>query len=133
MAIEVPRSAKRMVPHPHRVVAEHDQLIPDLDFGKLLPPAELSGDLLGSCIVVTLDEEDVLAADSTAVREGVLPVSAAEVAEKVNRVSLGDASIQPCEYLVVHVGYSRERPVAVANDVLMSEVKVGGEPDLRHV
>src|SRR4051794_26411794 len=118
-----------MVPHPHRVVAEHDQLIPDLDFGKLLPPAELGGDLLSACIVVALDEEDVLAADSPAVRQGVLSVSAAEVAEKVNRVRFGDASIHSCQDLVVHVGYCDKRPIAVANDVLMSKVKVGGEPD----
>jgi hypothetical protein len=45
----------------------------------------------------------------------------------------GDTSVQARQDLVVHLRYGLERPVAVPDDVLMSKVKIGGEPHVGHL
>jgi len=61
MPIKVPRSAKRVMPDAHGVVAQDDDLVMKLHFRELLPPAKFGRDLACAIVVVPLDEEDVFA------------------------------------------------------------------------
>jgi hypothetical protein len=82
VSIKVPRSAKRVVPDAHGTVAQDDDLIMNLYFPELLPPAEFGRDLPIPVVVVPFDEEDVFAPDSSPIRQGFLTRSAAEVPRK---------------------------------------------------
>ena len=82
MPIKLPRSAKRVMPDAHGVVAQDDDLVMKLHFRELLPPAKFGRDLACAIVVVPLDEEDVFAPDSFPISQGFPAGSAAEVPRK---------------------------------------------------
>lgn len=81
--IKVPRPAKRVMPYAHSVVAQDDELVMNFQFRELFPPAEFGRDPPGAIIVISFNEEDVLAADSFPISQGFLASSAAEVPKEI--------------------------------------------------
>jgi hypothetical protein len=56
----------------------------------------------------------------------------AEIAEKVQDVVLTDQAVQVREDCLVHLPGRVKRPIAIANDILMPEMKVSGKPRVNH-
>lgn len=74
------------MPDPHRVLAEHDGLIANVDLCDFLYPDELVHDLLDDAVVVAENEMDFFAADLLPVCRCDLRAADAEVAEEVEFV-----------------------------------------------
>src|SRR4051812_37773560 len=110
------------MPYTHGVVAQDDQLAIYLRLRELLPPSKFGRDLPGAGIVVALNEENVLTANSLAVIECVLAGSAAEISEEVEDIALAHGGVQPIENLGIHVCHALKRAIAVADDVLVVQV-----------
>lgn len=120
------------MPCPHRIVAEHDSLVPNRDLGEFLHPLELVCDLRNDAIVVSEDEMNTAATNSLAIGERHLRPAHAEVAQEVQLIFSLHALVEPGEDHVVHFRSAIEWTVAVSNDVGMTEVEIGREPRSLH-
>jgi hypothetical protein len=81
---------------------------------------------------VALDKIDVLATDALAILGGAPGRPQAEVAQGIEIVLLSDCRVHIIEDELVHLGHHLEWPLAVPDDIPVSEMKVGREPGISH-
>src|ERR1700722_21009427 len=126
MAIELPRPARVLRPDLHGIVAENDPLLTHPNFGERTPRGEQVLYLSSRIVVIYVYEVDLLAANLIAIEGNCFWSSHAEVPEEIEHVVRLHRRIHEFEDRLVHLLRVREWTVAVANDVEVPEMKVGG-------
>jgi hypothetical protein len=132
MAIELPRPARVVRPDLHGIVAENDPLLAHPNFGERIPRGEQVLYLPRRSVVISVDEVDRLAGNLIAIDGNCLWSSHAEVPEEIEHVIRLYRRIHALDNSRVHFLRVRERTLAVANDVEVPEMEVGGKPSVSH-
>lgn len=83
--------------------------------------------------MVSLDKMDRLAVQALSIGRNPFNAAHAKVPKEIQRVVCLDALVHPIHDVRIHLFRSRERSIAVANDIEVPEVKVGREPSINHV
>ena len=84
-------------------------------------------------VMVSLDKMDRLAVQALAIGRDLFDAAHAEISEEIKCVVWLDTLVHPIHDVRIHLFRSRERSIAVANDIEVPEVKVGREPSINHV
>lgn len=114
-----------------RVVVQDDSLAIDADGHLLYDHLEVAHEALADTLHIMVAQDEVLAAGEGA--EDGVPESGATMREipKVEHDAVFRHRLPPAmDKLCIHLLRVVERPVAVADDVLVPEMSVGCEPDL---
>ena len=82
--------------------------------------------------MIAFNEMDSFAVQTLAIGCNLFDAAHAEIAEKIQRVVWLNALVQSIRDARIHLFRCRERSIAVANDIEMTEVKVGREPSVSH-
>jgi hypothetical protein len=78
------------------------------------------------------NDVDMAADNPIPITPRLLGSAHAEIAEEVQDVVLTDQAVQVREDCLVHLPGRVKRPIAIANDILMPEMKVSGKPRVNH-
>ncbi len=132
MTVELPGSARVMRPDLHRVVTKNYPLCAHFDLGERTPGREEVLRLPRCFIVISFDEMNRFAGNLFAKGGYGLRSAHAKVSEEIEHVIRFHRSIQALQDDRVHLLRAHERTIAVANDVEVPKVKVGGEPNIGH-
>ena len=132
MAIELPRPTRVVRPNLHGVVAENDPLLANPNFRKRTPRRKQVLYFSRRSVVISVDEVDRLAGNLIAIEGNCFWSSHAEVPEEIEHVIRLHRRVQALDDRLVHLLRVREWTVAVANDVEVPEMKVGGKPGVSH-
>src|SRR3990172_451729 len=130
MAMKVPRSPVAAVPRLKRVVAEDDLLLPHLDLfvrddlGEAVVVRPL---LLHEPIVIAMDQMDLTVQAPDVVHHLLRTTDEGKVSDMVDRVARLDLPVPVLDQGVIHLLDRLERPLAVLDDVGMTEVVVRGK------
>jgi hypothetical protein len=121
-----------MMPDPHRVVAEHNPLAIDSNFGQLISSTEFGGQVAKCPVVIPFNHVDIAADNPIPITPRLIGTAHAEITEKVQDVILADQAVQVPKDRPVHLAGRVKRPVAIANDILVPEMKVSSKPRIDH-
>jgi hypothetical protein len=83
--------------------------------------------------MVSLDKMDRLAVQELAIRSHLLNASHAKIPKKIERIVWLDVCVHPIRDARIHLFRVLKRTLAIADDVEVSEVKIGCEPGIGHV
>jgi hypothetical protein len=75
---------------------------------------------------------DLLALNPAPISTNSCLASHAKITQEIKNIIGFHGRIQPFDNLLVHLFGGRERATAVADDIRVSEVEVGGEPSVWH-
>jgi hypothetical protein len=128
----MPDTAPTVMPHTHRIVAEDDALLPNVNLGQLLPGEKDPRQSARDSVMVAFDDVNVPASDSISVMPHAVRAAQTEITEEVENVVLFHRGVQSIENDSIHLPGRLERTAAIADDVLVSEVKVSAEPSGAH-
>jgi excisionase family DNA binding protein len=121
-----------MIPDAHRVVAEHDSLAVDRDFGQIAKPRKFLIQLARVLVVVAGHGEYLLAPNLASEFESASFWTDAEVSEKVEHVVRFYCTVQAFENRTIHRLDGVEGTITISDDIFMVEMKIGSEPNVRH-
>jgi hypothetical protein len=113
-------------------VAEHDSLSVDRDFRKIIEPRKFLIKFASFLVMVSGECKYLLATNLLAKLRSSCLWADAEISEEVQNVVRLCTRVQAFQNLVIHFFDSLERTIAVSNDVLVPQMKVGGEPNVEH-
>jgi hypothetical protein len=113
-------------------MTEHDPLAIDSNLGQLTPAAEFGRQAPECTIVIPFNDVDMAADNPIPITPRLLGSAHAEIAEEVQDVVLTDQAVQVREDCLVHLPGRVKRPIAIANDILMPEMKVSSKPCIDH-
>jgi hypothetical protein len=84
-------------------------------------------------VVVSLDKMDRLAVQALAISHDFFNASHAKIPKKIERIVWLDVRVHPIRDARIHLFRARKRAIAIADDVEVSEVKIGCEPSVGHI
>jgi hypothetical protein len=128
-------AAVALIPHPHRIVTQHEQAACVIDLKKVVRTAESPvGTEHLSIVVVPPDQVDDSAADTAAVGrdsfgQSVTADAHAEITQHVQAVFGMNRAVDVVEDHRVHLDNRCERSPAILDDVGVAQVVIGGKPD----
>ena len=133
VTIELPSAAPRMRPDAHRVMAKNDSLLAHMDFGQGTPGSKDALGFARHFVVVSLDKMDGLAVQALAIGRHLFNAAHAEVSKEIQRIVWLDVRVHPIRDVSIHLFRALKRTIAIADDVEVPEVKIGGEPRIGHI
>ena len=83
--------------------------------------------------MVSLNKMDRLAVQALAIGRHLFNAAHAKIPQKIERVVWLDVRVHPIHDVRIHLFRARKRTIAIADDVEVSEVKIGCEPGIGHV
>src|ERR1700687_745657 len=122
-----------MMPNPHGVVTEHDPLAIDSNLGQLTPATEFGRQAAKCAVVIPFNNVDMAADNPIPITPRLIGSAHAEIVEKGADVIPTDQAVQVPKDRLVHLPGRVKRPIAIANDVLVPEMKVSSEPRIDHL
>ena len=84
-------------------------------------------------VVVSLDKMDRFAVQALAISRHLFNAAHAKIPKKIERIVWFDVCVHPVRDVRIHLFRARKRTIAIANDVEVSEVKIGREPSISHI
>lgn len=122
MTEKAPCSVMRLVPPSHRVMAERNVLIIDLDIlhVALVDEAQLSVLAVAQPIMVATNQVDISALDSDPLRLHCFAIPQGEIPKDVETIPLGHYRIDVVDQALVMFLDRRKWPVAMLNYGLMA-------------
>lgn len=129
MAVELPRAPPGLMPNSHGIVAKHNRLLANVDFGDILDPHELVLDFPNHAVMIPQYKVDPLATNRLPISQRDLGSTYAKIAQEVEFIFRLDAFVDASKNFLVHFTGTCERASTVANDIGVSEMEVGCEPD----
>jgi hypothetical protein len=133
MSVQVPRSMMGAIPDLHGVVTNHDGLAMYGDFRKVVEPRELLGQLANLFVVISRHRKDFLAANLLAVLQSPRLAPDAEIPKEIQNVIGLNGGVETVENRLIHFLDASKWSLAVADYVVMPEMKIRREPYVRHV
>jgi hypothetical protein len=121
-----------MTPYTHRGVTEHDPLAIDSNLGQLISSAEFGCQAAKCAVVIPFNHVDIAADNPIPITPRLIGPAHAEIPEKVQDVILANQAVQVPKDRLVHLAGRVKRPAAIANDVLVPEMKVSSKPRIDH-
>lgn len=103
VAVQVPGSARRVIPDTQGVMTEHNAVAIHGDFRELVEPKEFRGELANLFIMIAGNREDSLAADLVAELRRSRLRSHAEITKEIKDVVRFDVLVEPVEDGPVHL------------------------------
>jgi hypothetical protein len=104
-----------------------------MDFGQGTPGSKNALGFARHFVMVSLDKMDRLAVQALAIGRDFFNASHAKIPEKIERIVWLDVRVHPIHDARIHLFRVLKRTIAIANDVEVSEVKIGCEPGIGHV
>jgi hypothetical protein len=120
------------IPDAHGIVAEHDRLAMYGDFCKVVEPRKLISQLASFFVVIAGERKDLPATNVLAVLQNPRLASGAEISQEIESVIRLHRSIQTFKDRLIHLLDTSKRAIAVVDYVVMPEMKICGEPYVRH-
>jgi hypothetical protein len=114
-------------------MAKNDSLLTHMNFGQGTPGSK---DTLGfAChfVMVSFDKMYRLAVQPLAIGRDFFNAAHAKVPKEIERIVWLDLRVHPIRYARIHLFRVLKRTIAIANDVEVSEMKIGCEPGIGHV
>jgi len=122
-----------MVPDAHRVMAKNDSLFAHMNLGQGTPGSKQALGLVRHFVMVPLNKMDRLAVQVLAIGRDFFNAAHAEIPKKIERIVWLDVRVHPIRDVRIHLFRVLKRTLAIADDVEVSEVKIGCEPSIGHV
>ena len=113
-------------------MAEHDSLPIERDFREIIEPRKFLSKFARFFVMVSRECKYLLAANLLAKLRSSCLWADAEISEEVQNVVRLCTRVQAFQNLPIHFLDSLERAIAVSDDVLVPQMKVGGEPNVEH-
>lgn len=132
VSIQMPSSAHRPVPNPHRVMTQDDSLLAHGDFCQISKPKKPILYFSKAPVMVAFDEEDSLASNLIEILGRSLVATNAKVSEKIEYVPFFDHLVKAAEDLGVHFGDICKWARTMPNDIAVAKMKVSGKPNIGH-
>jgi hypothetical protein len=104
-----------------------------MNFGQRTPGSKDALGFARHFVVVSLDKMDRLAVQELAIRSHLLNASHAKIPKKIERIVWLDVRVHPIRDARIHLFSVLKRTLAIADDVEVSEVKIGCKPGIGHV
>src|ERR1035437_6878573 len=83
--------------------------------------------------MVSLNKLDRLAVQALAIGRHLFNARHAKIPKEIERLVLLDVRVHPIRDARIHLVRVLKRTIAIANDIEVSEVKIGCEPGIGHV
>jgi hypothetical protein len=83
--------------------------------------------------MVSLNKMDRLAVQELAIGRHLFNAAHAEIPKKIERIVWFDVRVHPIRDARIHLFRVLKRTIAIADDVEVSEVKIGCEPGIGHI
>ena len=83
--------------------------------------------------MVSLNKMDRLAVQALAIGRHLFNSAHAKIPKEIERIVWLDVRVHPIRDVRIHLFRARKRTIAIADDVEVPEVKIGGEPRIGHV
>ena len=113
-------------------MAENNSLSVERDFREIIEPSKFLSEFAGFLVVVSRECKYPLTANLLAKFRSSRLWADAEISEEVQNIVRFYTRVQTFQNLPVHFLDSVERAIAVLDDVLVPQMKVGGEPNVEH-
>src|ERR1039458_6270866 len=120
-------------PDAHRVMAKNDSLLTHMNFGQRTPGSEDALGFARHLVMVSLDKMDRLAVQALAIVRHLFNAAHAKIPKEIERIVWLDVRVHPIHNARIHLFRALKRTIAIANDVEVSEVKIGCKPGIGHV
>ena len=133
MSVQVPRSMMGAIPDAQGIVTDHDGLAMYRDFRKVAEPRELLGQLANLFVVITRHCKDLLAANLLAALQSLRLAPDAEIPKEIEDVIGFNGGVETFENRLIHFLDVTKQSITVADYVVMPEMKIRREPNVRHV
>lgn len=132
MPVKVPGTTRRLIPDSHCIVTQDDSLSIERDFYKSVEPGELLCEFTSVFVVISGNGKDLLAPDVLSEFRSSRFRTDSEISQEVQNVVRFCTRVKAFENLLIHFLDSSERAIAVPNDILVTEMKIGCEPNVWH-
>jgi len=117
----------------HRIMAKNDSLLTHVNFGQGTPGSKDALGFARHFVMVSLDKMDRLAVQTLAISRHLFNAAHAKIPKKIERIVWLDVRVHPIRDARIHLFRVRKRTIAIADDVEVPEVKIGGEPRIGHI
>jgi hypothetical protein len=114
-------------------MAKNDSLLAHMDFGQGTPGSKYALGFARHFVMVSLNKMDRFAVQALAVGRDLFNAAHAKIPKKVECIVWLDVRVHPIRDARIHLFRVLKRTIAIANDVEVSEVKIGCEPGIGHV
>jgi len=114
-------------------MAKNDSLLAHMDFGQGTPGSKDALGFARNLVMVSLDKMDRLAVQALAIGRHLFNAAHAKIPKEIERIVWLDVRVHPIRDARIHLFRVLKRTIAIANDVEVSEVKIGCEPGIGHV
>ncbi len=132
MPVKMPRSVMGTVPNTHGIVTKQNGLAVDGDLRKVVEPRKLLSQLASFFVVIAGERNDLPATNLFAVHQNPRLASDAEISQEIESVTGFHRGIQAFKDRLIHLLNISKRAIAVADYVVVSKMKICGEPYVRH-
>jgi hypothetical protein len=129
----MPCAAPMMRPDAHRVMAKNDSLLTHMDFGQGTPGSKDALGFARHFVMISLNKMDRFAAQTLAIGRHLFNAAHAKIPKEIERIVWLDVRVHPIRDVRIHLFRARKRTIAIADDVEVPEVKIGGELRIGHV
>jgi hypothetical protein len=114
-------------------MAKNDSLLTHMNFGQKTPGSKDTLRFARHFVMVSLDKMDRLAVQTLAIGGHLFNAAHAKIPKKIERIVWLDVRVHPIRDARIHLFRVLKRTIAIANDVEVSEVKIGCEPGIGHI